>query len=525
MHRRRRSSAQLIESLESRVLLSAAEPTPNEQYLIELINRARANPTAEAASFGIDLNEGLSPGTISNDPKQPLAVNPYITDAARGHSQHMLDVDQFDHDGIGDGTPYSRMSDAGFVFVPPAASAENIAWSGSTPSVPDTLQTIDQIHHDLFVDTPIPDRGHRLNLMDPNLREVGTGIVTGEFTSGFTTYNSVMVTQDFADSTGNPFLTGVVYRDTTVNDDFYTPGEGIGGVTITATDLNTQTQYSTTSLDAGGYSLALPPGTYRVVASDIAIHKIFRVINVGADNVKLDFTSDSFDVGLYRGSAAHFFFDINSNHVWDGGDRHFVFGLPNDQPIVGDWNGDGTLKAGVYRNGLVFLDTNGNAVWDAGDSFFAFGQSGDTAIVGDWNRDGIDDIGVHRGGYFSLDINGNHVWDNGTDVAFAFGLPTDTPLSGDWNGDGFYDVGVYRSGLFFLDANGNRVWNAGDRFFAFGLPTDRPVIGDWGHDGHSKMGVFRDGRFFLDTNGNDQWDPTDDTFIFGLPTDLPLAGL
>jgi len=519
------STAQIMESLESRVLWSAVGPTANEQYLIELINRARANPTAEASSFSIDLNEGLTPGTIASTPKQPLAVNPLLTDAARNHSQFMINVDQFDHAGIGDGTPSSRMSDAGYIFNAPATSAENIAWSGSTPDIPDTFQTIQKIHRDLFVDTPIPDRGHRLNLMDPNLREVGAGIVTGEFTSGPTTYNAVMVTQDFAASSGNPFLTGVVYRDTTVQDHFYTPGEGIGGVTITATNLDTHIDYTTASLDAGGYSLALPPGTYRVVADDVAIHKVYRVITVGSENRKLDFTSDSFDVGLYRGPSAHFFFDRNDNHVWDAGDQHFAFGLPDDQPIVGDWNGDGALKAGVYRKGLVFLDTNGDAVWDAGDTFFAFGKAGDTAIVGDWNRDGIDDIGVHRGGYFSLDVNGNHVWDNGVDVAFAFGLPTDTPLVGDWNGDGYSDVGVYRNGIFFMDANGNRVWNAGDRAFAFGLPTDTPLIGDWNHDGKSQAGVFRSGRFFLDTDGNDRWDPTDDTFIFGIPTDQPLAGL
>lgn len=513
-----------LESLESRLLYSFAQPTANEQYLIELINRARANPTAEAASFGIDLNEGLSPGTISDSPKQPLAVNPYITDAARAHSQHMIDVDQFDHAGIGDGTPYSRMVDAGYIFNPPAASAENIAWSGSMPDIPDTFQTIGKIHRDLFVDTPIPDRGHRLNLMDPNLREVGTGIITGEYTSGFTTYNAVMVTQDFADSTGNPFLTGVVYRDTTVQDQFYTPGEGIGGVAITATNLDTQIDYTTTSQDAGGYSLALPPGTYRVVASDNAIHKVYRVITVGSENRKLDFTADSYGVGLYRSGIAHFFFDRNDNQVWDAGDQHFAFGLPGDQPIVGDWNGDGTLKAGVYRNGQVFLDINGNGVWDTTDTWFSFGLPGDRALVGDWNRDGIDDIAVHRGGYFSLDANGNHVWD-GSDIAFAFGLPTDTPLVGDWNGDGYADVGTWRNGIFSLDADGSRAWNAGDRAFAFGLPTDTPLIGDWNHDGTSQVATFRSGRFFLDTNGNDQWDPDDDTFAFGLPTDNPLAGL
>ena len=42
-----------------------SEPTALDQYLIELINRARMDPTAEAARLGIDLNQGLSQGQIT----------------------------------------------------------------------------------------------------------------------------------------------------------------------------------------------------------------------------------------------------------------------------------------------------------------------------------------------------------------------------------------------------------------------------------------------------------------------------
>ena len=61
-----------IEAIENRVLLAAVVPTDYEQYMIELINRARANPGAEAARIGVDLNEGIPAGTITTDPKQPL---------------------------------------------------------------------------------------------------------------------------------------------------------------------------------------------------------------------------------------------------------------------------------------------------------------------------------------------------------------------------------------------------------------------------------------------------------------------
>ena len=36
-------------------------------------------------------------------------------------------------------------------------------------------------------------------------------------------------------------------------------------------------------------------------------------------------------------------------------------GITGDVPVVGDWNGDGTSKVGVFRNGFFWvLDANGN---------------------------------------------------------------------------------------------------------------------------------------------------------------------
>jgi hypothetical protein len=39
----------------------------------------------------------------------------------------------------------------------------------------------------------------------------------------------------------------------------------------------------------------------------------------------------------------------------------------SDIPVTGDWNGYGTEKMGIFRNGVWFLDWNGNYVWDSGD--------------------------------------------------------------------------------------------------------------------------------------------------------------
>ena len=76
-----------------------------------------------------------------------------------------------------------------------------------------------------------------MNMMNPAYQEIGIGIAQGSNYTylGSGTPYGVISTQDFAYKTQNPFLTGVVFNDNVTHDNFYTPGEGVGNVTITAT--------------------------------------------------------------------------------------------------------------------------------------------------------------------------------------------------------------------------------------------------------------------------------------------------
>src|SRR5437764_758147 len=76
--------------------------------------RARANPGAEAARIGVDLNEGLPAGTITTDPKQPLAINMNITDGARMQAAWLIANSVFGHSGPGGNSPFDRMLAAGW---------------------------------------------------------------------------------------------------------------------------------------------------------------------------------------------------------------------------------------------------------------------------------------------------------------------------------------------------------------------------------------------------------------------------
>ena len=107
--------------------LSAAE-----QYLLELINRARLDPQAEANRYGVGLNSGLQSGTIDTQAKQVLAPNAQLEAAALGHSNWMLDADTFSHTGSGGSSPGARMTAAGYDFTGSWTWRENLAWTGST---------------------------------------------------------------------------------------------------------------------------------------------------------------------------------------------------------------------------------------------------------------------------------------------------------------------------------------------------------------------------------------------------------
>jgi len=263
------------------VAAAASEPTNWEQYLLELINRGRRDPAAEAQRYGTALNDGLAAGTISTEPKQPLAFSPQLVTAARDHSQWLLDTNNFSHMGQGGSTPGDRMIAAGYQFLAPWSWAENIAWrSSSAITTPATAE----IHAQLY-----RSPAHRQNQMNPNYREAGLGMAHGQFNA----WSALMATENFARSGTSLFLTGVAYDDGRVlPDEFYTPGEGLGSVTITATRQSDGRAFSTQTWTSGGYSLPLAAGTYLVTASgpQLGGTPAPTTIVISTKNVKLDFT-------------------------------------------------------------------------------------------------------------------------------------------------------------------------------------------------------------------------------------------
>lgn len=360
----RGSKLSVSEPLEDRRLMSAASPTVAGQYMLELVNRARANPEATAQAAGIALNEGLAAGTISSAAKQPLAFNPNLIAAATTHTAWMLQSGNFAHNQ-GAENPGAQMQSAGYAFSGSWTWGQNIAWSGAAPSVPDVDTTTAQLERSLLVDSKEPGRGHRLNLFNPQFQEIGIAIGAGAFGG----YNAVMATQDFAASGNGPFLTGVAYTDANANG-LYDPGEGLGGITVAATRFSDGSKYSTTTWVAGGYSLALTAGTYAVTASDAGLGMLpFGNVTIGTQNIEADFTPHT----LLPSS------DPSGDPVPNAPQTPVTTPTPIGTPVDGwvtgtvfnDKNGNGVhdLGEGVFAGWRVYADLNGDGKWEKGEPF------------------------------------------------------------------------------------------------------------------------------------------------------------
>ncbi|MCH8497289.1 MAG: CAP domain-containing protein [Marinobacter sp.] len=252
------------------------EPSVNEVHALELVNRARLDPAAEAARYGINLNDGLPAGTISTQPKQPLAYNADLLLAARAHGEWMLESNTFSHTGEGGSTVRQRIEAAGYQLWAPWIVGENLSWGGTTGNSIDMAGWVAE-HHERLFRSP----GHRENTMNDRFRELGASQLRGYFRHQGTNYLTSMMTQKFAASSGRVFLTGVVYEDRTGNGRFQ-PQLARNDVMIKVNG------YYWRPYQSGAYAIPLGTGTHRVeVIADNGVTTSFDV-SIAGRNLKRD---------------------------------------------------------------------------------------------------------------------------------------------------------------------------------------------------------------------------------------------
>jgi uncharacterized protein YkwD len=346
-----------------------SQPSAYEQLMLELINDERAASGAPPLAFNGDLNE-----------------------SAELHTSWMIATDTFSHTGSGGSDAGERMRDAGYGFSGSWTWGENIAWASNR----DPAGFGDEVAllHGNLMNSP----GHRANILDEAFREIGIGFGQGEFDG----WNASAVTQNFALSGSSRFLTGVAFDDRD-GDRSYDVGEGLGGLAVRAVSSTGQT-VSATTMDAGGYGLALGAGTYTVTFSGGGIAASTRQVTVGGSNVKLDLVDPQ--GGGSGGSGG-----TPGNDVLTGTARSDVLqGLGGSDRLDGREGGD-RLEGGIGDDVLIGGTGNDRLLGDAGRDRF-LGGAGNDALAGgagsdaflfrgDWGADRIADF---QNGLDTLDL-------------------------------------------------------------------------------------------------------------------------
>ena len=272
------------------------DPSNDEQYMLELINTARANPTAEGARLAgltdasilqyyryYSLNTVVMAAQFATyRAKAPLAFNSALMASARQHS-----ADQATNGFQGHNSTNGTTFDA-------RITAQGYHWSMVGENVYAYSQSAYFCHVGFNADWGVPSLDHRANIMNtnssyPDFREVGISSVP----TANSKVGPQIVTQDFGtpSTSGTAYLVGVVYNDGDGSGS-YNPGEGLGGVSVTP---DGGTYYAVTSA-SGGFVIPLPAsgsGTMTVTASGGGLGggRTKTVAWTAGTNVKVDFTT------------------------------------------------------------------------------------------------------------------------------------------------------------------------------------------------------------------------------------------
>lgn len=212
------------------------------------------------------------------------------------------------------------------------------------------------------------------------------------------------------------------------------------------------------------------------------------------------------DLTVFRPSDANWY-TIKSS---DGNPVYLKFGISTDEPVAGDYDGDGVMDYAVRRPGKInqwYYQYSSDLSLNSAD----FGIDTDVSVQADYDGDGKTDVAVYRDGQWYVRQSSDLLV-----TQVSFGLAGDIPVAGDFDGDAKADFTVFRAGVWYTQRSSDSAVVAQP----WGQAGDVPVAGDFDGDGRFDQAVFRNGDWYvLESLSNEAR-----TQNWGLAGDIPVAG-
>ena len=168
-------------------------PSEYETAFLDMINAARENPLAVAASMGMDPDRIIldfpEMQDILTGGLPPLDVDKNLYESARVHTEDMIEEGYYGYDSPDGRTYEDRIRETGYISV---ATGESLGLSGFSNFI-DPAESARTIFERMFRDQLDPAGGEQWNILDPELAHAGIALGAGTLNLGGYTFNAYMI--------------------------------------------------------------------------------------------------------------------------------------------------------------------------------------------------------------------------------------------------------------------------------------------------------------------------------------------